>query len=119
MLNRASIQKILDNLKYRDWEFYLGDDNGRMYLQMQFYAFDIRYHATLAGVSETLQKGRKWMLSPHATPTEIVRTAHKAVQAAVEHEVDENFMYKNHRIYGPHIDVEALVDASEKVEVRI
>ena len=123
MLSRDDVQNVLDDITYRDWILYLGDDNGRMYLQVQFWAYDVDAHERVrfqlsAHNFRKLQKGRKWVLSPYMTPTEIVRTAHKAIRTAVEHEVDENFMYKNHRIYGPHIDVEALIEASQKLEVR-
>jgi|ERR1700733_4731650 len=112
MVTKEQVQTIFDNIEYRDWKFFLGDDNGRMYLQIHFLEPDV-----LTGIID-LQKSRKWMLSPYMTVTEIVRTAHKAIVTAVEHEVDENFKYKNERIYSPHTNVEALMIASRMVEVR-
>ena len=108
------VQSILDNIKYKDWTFYLGDDNGRMYLQIHFLEKDFS-----KGTSKlTLQTGRKWMLSQHMVTSEIVRTAHKAIRTAVEYEVDEQFLYKGVPIYNPHTNVEALVEASESIEIR-
>jgi len=54
------------------------------------------------------QHCRKWYVSQHSTVTEVVRTAYKAGIAALEHEFDETFKYKNVSIYNPHINVEAL-----------
>ena len=62
---------ILSKIKYSDWNLYLGDDNGRMYLQVQFWEEDLANPDN--GLQ--LQKSRKWMLSPHMVPNEIVRTA--------------------------------------------
>lgn len=54
-------------------------------------------------------KGRKWLLSSHATKTEVVYTALKAVLAAVEHEAREQFRYRGVTICDPHIHVDDLV----------
>ena len=52
--------------------------------------------------------GRKWALSEHMTPSEIVRTAFMAALAYEEHELRESFTYKGVAIFGPHLDVEDL-----------
>jgi hypothetical protein len=54
--------------------------------------------------------GRKWYLSEHMCRNEVVRTAHKAFRAAMEHEVDEMFLYKGVAIYNPHLDPDKLVE---------
>ena len=99
--------EVLSKIKYKNWIFYLGDDNGRMYLQIHFLEQNIEN-----GIEE-LQKSRKWMLSPYMCETEVVRTAHKAIRTAVEHEADENFTYKGVRVYSPHLDVNVLVNGYE------
>lgn len=53
--------------------------------------------------------GRKWMLSEHMTPGEIVQTAFKAIMTAVEHETREQFRYFGQPIFDPHYDIDALV----------
>ncbi len=53
--------------------------------------------------------GRKWRISQHMTKSEVVQTALKAVIAWWEHETREAFLYKNVAVFGPHLDVEALV----------
>lgn len=53
--------------------------------------------------------GRKWLLSEHMTPGEIVQTAFKAIMTAVEHETREQFRYFGQSIFDPHYDIDALV----------
>lgn len=62
--------------------------------------------------------GRKWHVSPHATESEIVLTCLKAAITDAEHEVREGFRYKGASIFQPHIDVNALVEASQHSDAR-
>lgn len=52
-------------------------------------------------------------LSPHASRSDVVRTAFGAVLAYNEHETREFFRYRGAQIFGPHGDVEALVQAAQ------
>lgn len=52
--------------------------------------------------------GRPWFISPHASPSDVVRTAMKAALAWQEHEARERFTYRGVPVFGPHGDVEAL-----------
>lgn len=98
---------ILCEVDYKDWTFEIDTLPGdRLYLQVRFYA------------NGRSQAGRKWLLSPHMTRSEIVATVFKAVITAEEHEAREHFMYRGCAVYGPHIDVEALRDAATKTEIR-
>ncbi len=47
-------------------------------------------------------EGRPWTLNPGWSEMEIVRTIHKAVLTAVEHEINERFLVDNVPIYNPH-----------------
>lgn len=111
-MTRTKVEAILANISYKDWTFYLGEKNGELFIQIRFMAPDM-YSGTFM-----MQYCRKWQLSKWMVPTEIVRTCHKAVQAAVEHEADECFMYKGKRIFSPHIDTEAMLALAGKIEVR-
>lgn len=73
------------------------------------------YEADIFSKKETLQKARKWYISPYMTVSEIVRTAHMAVQTSYRHVVDEHFLYKGVRVFSPHPNVEELVLADEKI----
>lgn len=65
-----------------------------------------------------LVKGRKWLLSPHMVRSEVVSTIFKAVMTFEEHEIRERFLYKGKAIYGPHLDVEALLSVADQTESR-
>lgn len=52
------------------------------------------------------------------TKSEFVRTCFLAVLQAVEHETRENFRYRGKAVFGPHIDVDALVEASKFLDKR-
>lgn len=93
---------LLSELSYEDWEFDLGADGCRPFLQVVFMA----PCADSGELAE--QRGRKWFLSTHMTDSEIVQTALCAVLTAEEHEVRERFLYRGRAIFGPHFHVDQL-----------
>jgi hypothetical protein len=99
---------IRQHISYKDWEFYVGDKNGAMYLQIRFDAPD---NANPLEISR--QHCRKWMLSEWMTPTEVVQTCWAAVERAEIHEASENFKYKGFDIFNTHIHVDALTDVCD------
>jgi hypothetical protein len=114
MQTKESIIEIVSNIKYLNWKFYIGSDNDKFYLQCKFTIED-SYTKILNS-----QSGRKWYLSLHMTKNEIVQTAFKAVLTAIEHEARESFLYKEERIFGPHYDIEELVNLckNKKIDIR-
>lgn len=109
-----SIKEIVSNVSLNDWKFHLGQyGDGTPYVQVLFLDKD-----RITGTEE-LQRCRKWILSYHMTTSEVVRTAHKAAQGAVLHEVDEAFKYKGARIFNPHVDLDTLADAIKDKVVSI
>lgn len=98
------VKKILTNIRYKDWEFHVGDD----YVQVRFLA-----RCAKTGVHEW-QSGRKWRISEHMTKSELVQTVFKAVVTAEEHEARENFFYRSRPIFGPHYDVDVLHAVAEE-----
>lgn len=60
------------------------------------------------GKDET-QFTRKWLISPHATKSEIVQTCFKLCITSMEHRCREHFKYMNTRVFGPHFDIDDLV----------
>jgi hypothetical protein len=110
----ADLRAIVDRVSFRDWLFYVFADGDRPYIQV---AFDEQCIDTGRIVE---QRGRKWMLSPHMTDSEVVQTAFAAVLMALEHEAREVFQYRERNIYAPHFDVEALVQLvdARKIDVR-
>jgi hypothetical protein len=114
MLTLRELRKIVDEVEYRDWDLVVREDgnDGRPYLQVQFVACD----AVTRRTEEW--SGRKWFLSPHMTRSEVVQTAFKAIMTAAEHEVRENFLWRDRAIFGPHLDVEALWAISTVLDER-
>ena len=55
------------------------------------------------------RSGRKWRLTQHMTPSEVVGTAFAAYKAWLEHEMMESFTYKGVQVFSPHLDIEARV----------
>ncbi len=70
---------------------------------------------TYTGVME-MQEGRRWFISTKCTPSDVVRTAFKAVTTWAEHEVRENFKYNQTRVFSPHLELNNLVARKTAVE---
>ncbi len=87
---------VMKNLCYRDWNFDVADDESWL---------RVRFH-----VDGKEQKGRKWRLSPHMLKSEVVQTALMAVLYAEEHEAREHFLYRGEAIFGPHYNVDRLLE---------
>ena len=101
------IKGLIANIKYRDWDIVFRKDGERPYIQIQFDAPD-----SFTGVVER-QYCRKWMLSYYMTDSEIVRTVYKAIEAAVIHEMQEDFRFMNQPIFRPHYDIYELLKISK------
>lgn len=92
------IEEIIAQVSYKDWEFKIGPMGNSCYLQATFMA------------DGAPQFGRKWYVSSHACRSEIVQTLLMAVLAAEEHEAREQFTYRGVALFGPHKDVESLLN---------
>jgi hypothetical protein len=104
MLTRKNLERIIADIRYKDWTFRLGGSGDDMYLQVVFNAYDVTTG------KEELQKCRKWRLSKFMIPAEVVRTAWLAVAQAEMHEAAENFLYRKQAVHNPHLDYDALVE---------
>lgn len=112
MLTTTQMKEILAEVEYRDWVLHVEEDAPIPYLQVRFVAPDVD------DWEPSWQHGRKWWLSSYMTKSELVQTALKAVLTAEEHEARERFLYQGRRIFGPHINVDVLWEASEHHDVR-
>jgi hypothetical protein len=106
------IREVVDNVKFMNWNLFVGNDGDRLYLQVKFDA-----ECVVTGDIQR-QHCRKYFLSKHMCETEIVRTAHQAVHTAMEHEVNEHFLYKGVRVYNPHVSIDALMSIADKEQLR-
>lgn len=112
MVTKEEVLGIIGRTSYLDWEFHLGDMGDGFYVQVQFDAPDSE-----TGKVER-QHCRKWYISKWMTETEVVDTLYKAVEAAVIHEMKENFQFKGRMIHNPHTSVAARYEACVKTEHR-
>jgi hypothetical protein len=81
-------------------------ENGRIYLQLVYYA-------PCTKTQEHLEwKSRKWYLSEFMTDDEIVKTAYCAFEAAVKHEIMEGFKFDGVIVFNPHVNFRDLLAVS-------
>jgi len=104
MKTLEEIQDIVALCEYMDWDFLVSKDWPRPVLQVRAAGF-----CSITGEA-WVWKSRKWFLSYHMCDSEIVQTVFKAVQTAVEHEMREYFKFKSAAIFGPHYDINRLVE---------
>lgn len=111
------MQEILLSLQYKDWEFHLIEENNTAFLQLRFK--DMCACRDSAPLME--HRCRKWRLSLRATRSEIVQTAFAAVLLAEEHEIRERFRYRGRAVYGPHFNVDDLVNLCDthRTDMRV
>jgi len=105
MLTKIDFEKIIANINVPfGWDILLRYDGKRPYLQVED-----KHGVDNFGGEPLPWRGRKWLLSPHMCVSEVVRTAYKAITTAVEHEVNERFLYKGVPVFDPHRNVDLLV----------
>jgi len=111
-MTQSQLDTILNNISLpTGWDIEVHDKGDGWLVQIVFDATDIH-----TGQYKE-QRCRKWYVSSHAVTSEVVRTVYKAGLAALEHEFDETFRYKDVAIYNPHLNVEDLaqiVDGPER-----
>lgn len=99
------LASILYDVEVGDYDMFLCESpRGGYYLQIRF----------TEACNETgvvcEQQCRKWLLEKCMSTTEVVRTAYKAYEAAVIHEMQEKFKFRGEAIFNPHKDVCNLLD---------
>jgi hypothetical protein len=109
VLTFNDVSVILAELTYKSWKFLAKErsDERGFVLRVSFIDAD-----------GNKQNGRPWLVSPDATRSEVVQTALKAVLTAEEHEAREQFFYQGSAIFGPHLDVDALLRVADELDVR-
>lgn len=108
MQTLETMQNLIKDVTFNDWNYHIKLDGTRPYLQIKFMA-----PCNMTGVMEE-QSSRKWLLSFHMTDDEIISTALKATLTAVEHETREQFKWRKQPIYRPHYSIYELHALSEK-----
>lgn len=115
-MTKEAIDLIIKHIHYKpDWGFVVKPvipDTGTYYLQVRFPAYDA------TAEKYEVQSGRKWLLSEWMTEGEVVQTAFLAIKTAEEHELREQFSYYGVNIFGPHIEMDALISVAHKTKLR-
>lgn len=105
----VEVEAILKRIQFKDWVFFVADQGyDVLWLQVRYLEADVDGDPRDPSDLE-IQHGRKWLISKHATVSEVVQTAFKACVTSMEHQAREHFRYRGYRVFGPHFDVEALV----------
>lgn len=94
----TDVSMLCDRIQYKDWILSLKSGMSSMYIQWHF----------KDGQDEW--SSRKWYISEHMTPSEVIQTIFKAALTAEEHETREKFLFDGIAILGPHIDLIKLAD---------
>lgn len=97
------VETLLKSVSFGEYTFYVREGHGGVFVQASYPEAD-----TYSGAPGT-QYTRKWLLSPEMTNSEILTTVFKLCATSFEHRCRESFKYKERRIFGPHFDVEDLV----------
>ena len=100
---KRQVEHLLSQIHFQNYKFSLIKAGARWYIQAAYPEDDV-YTGLPA-----LQFTRKWYISEYATDSEIVQTVFKCCLTSMEHRTREEFTYKGARVYGPHFDVEDLV----------
>jgi hypothetical protein len=85
---------------------------GRYYFQIECFRRDVITGEMGYGY------GGKAYLSPHMTDSELVQIAFGLFKGYWEHEARENFEWRGRRVFGPHMDVNAVWEVARKIDVR-
>jgi hypothetical protein len=113
LVMRAS--DLVADIDYRrdgEWNIAIKLDGDVPYLQVRHLRRDIVTGDMGWGA------GGKYRLSEHATDSEIVQAVFGLFKAYEEHEVRENFYWRDARIFGPHIDIRALAEVADRFDAR-
>lgn len=115
MLTPNDMRHILANIKYKDgYYFDLKQDaeGDRWYVQIAFLRPDI-----VTGIEGWGYSGKRYV-TKHMSKSEFVALCMGTVLALEEHEAREMFRYRGRRVFGPHIDVDALWEVARRIDVR-
>lgn len=105
---RERIQKILDKIKFLDREFLLMPKGDGFLVQLQY------MEPCVKTGKNTLQKSRKWYLSPWMTDSEVVETVWAMCQRSHLHVAAEGFTFEGVRVYSPHYNIETRLYCMKK-----
>lgn len=101
------VAKVLEQVEYReDWQVTLTVEHNQLWMQVRFWRKDV-----ISGLYDW-GYGGKAAITEQITTSQIVQMAFGLIKATEEHECREHFLYLGERVFGPHIDIHALVEVA-------
>lgn len=104
--------QIVKDIDYRDGYFLeTGNEDDTVFIRLAVWRLD-----TVTKEMGWGHSAKAW-LSPSMSRSDVVRVCFGLIRAYNEHEDREFFKYKGTRIFGPHQNVELLVDAGRPTDL--
>lgn len=114
-MNYDELELLVDQLSYKPGtRILLGyrQITNQYYLQVECERIDITTGRMGVG------RGGTYVVEPGATLSEVVQAVFGLVRNYEEHEAREWFKYRGRRVFGPHMDVEALWTVAKQTDAR-
>jgi hypothetical protein len=106
----AQVAAIVRQIECEDYRFEVACNGDLVIVSAWYLEHDV--HGDPDCNPPDRQDTRRWIVEPHATEDDIVRTVLKLLLTSHEHRVREHFLYRGRRIFSPH---QRVVDAMEAV----
>ena len=98
------VHRIVSEVRCPPYTFKLIEKGPEIWL------LQLTYVENDTGTGElSLQKTRKWYISPYSTTTEIVETCYAACLRSAKHRIREHFTYVDRQVMSPHFHIIARV----------
>lgn len=94
-----------------DFSVIISYDDGKLYFQIANWCKD-----TFTG-EMGMQYGSKAYLDPDASDSELIQTVFGLYKGYWEHEARETFKWRKRRVFGPHMDVNAIWEVARRVDL--
>ena len=105
------VVEIVGHIEYKvDYEIVVTLEQQQVWIQPRFWRKDIVSHLYEWGY------GGKAVVTESATTSQIVQMVFGLFKALEEHECREWFTYLGERVFGPHIDINALVEVANDTD---
>lgn len=105
------IKLVCSNIAYKDWSLEIQDIVRGFLIKWVFLEKDL---TNPNDPNLYKQECREWFISRACTDTQIIRTVYLALKQAIDHELNEQFLYCGVRIFDPHADYLKLTEFMSK-----
>lgn len=106
---KREIEEILRDVSFLDYEFWVNEVDNQGETHHEIYISYWETDVEEPGVVKQ-QFGRSWGIEYDWNRDQVVQTAFKACLTSMEHRTREGFKYKGERVFGPHFNLDDLVE---------